>query len=126
MISACEGGLARFRATINASKRRSMGTPTPASAIAESQAAPSTRSAPTGPRFERRPLPTFKSGKLRDYPTFKSDWAEAVDGYFEPSEERHAIRYCVPEDIRPNIERMLNDGGDLEVPRRRVREAQCA
>ena len=59
-----------------------------------------------GPRFERRPLPTFKSGKLRDYPTFKSDWLEAVVGYFKPSEERCAIRDCVPEDIRPDIERM--------------------
>ena len=37
---------------------------------------------------------------------FKSDWAEAVNGYFEPSEEQRAIRDCVPEDIRPNIERM--------------------
>merc|ERR1711989_290488 len=83
-----------------------MGTPTPASAIAESSAAPSTRSAPTGPRFERLPLPTFKSGELRDYPTFKSDWVEAVDGYFKPSKERRAIRDCVPEDIRPDIERM--------------------
>merc|ERR1711989_135838 len=83
-----------------------MGTPTPASAIAESSAAPSTRSAPTWPRFERRPLPTFKSGELRDYPTFKSDWAEAVDGYFKPSEERRAIRDCVLEDIRPNIKWM--------------------
>ena len=37
---------------------------------------------------------------------FKSDWSEAVDGYFKPSEERCAIRDCVPEDIRPDIERM--------------------
>ena len=36
----------------------------------------------------------------------KSDWAEAVDGYFKPSEERRAIRDCMPEDIRPDIERM--------------------
>ena len=43
---------------------------------------------------------------MRDYPTFKSDWAEAVDGYFKPSEERRAIRDCVLEDIRPDIERM--------------------
>ena len=43
---------------------------------------------------------------MRDYPTFRSDWAEAVSGYFKPSEERCAIRDCVPEDIKPNIERM--------------------
>ena len=48
----------------------------------------------------------FKTGELRDYPTFKSDWSEAVDHYFKPSEEQRAIRDCVPEDIRPNIERM--------------------
>ena len=29
-----------------------------------------------------------------------------MDGYFKPSEERRAIRDCVPDDIRPNIERM--------------------
>ena len=29
-----------------------------------------------------------------------------MDGYSKPSEERRAIRDCVPEDIRPNIERM--------------------
>ena len=86
-ISACEERIARLRATINAGKTSSMGMPTPSSTIAESSTAPSTRSAPTGPRFERRPLPTFKSGELRDYPTFKSDWVEAVDGYFKPSEE---------------------------------------
>ena len=78
----------------------------PASAIAETLAVPPTRSAPTGPRFERWPLPTFKSGELRDYPTFKSDWLEAVDGYFKPSEEQRAIRDCVPDDVRPEIERM--------------------
>merc|ERR1712215_136640 len=83
-----------------------MGVAVPASAITVSSAAPLTRSAPTGPRFVRRPLPTFKSGKLRDYPTFNSDWAEAVDGYFKPSEERRAIRDCMLEDIRPDIERM--------------------
>merc|ERR1711867_225029 len=78
----------------------------PASAITESSAALLTISAPTGPRLERWPLPTFKSGELRDYPTFNSDWEEAVDGYFKPSKERRAIRDCVPEDIRPDIERM--------------------
>ena len=51
-------------------------------------------------------MPTFKSGELRDYPTFKSDWSEAVVGYFKPSEEQRAIRECVPDDIRPDIERM--------------------
>merc|ERR1712082_42705 len=104
MISACEDHLARFRATINVGKTSSTGAAT--SAIVESSAAPSTRSAPIGPQFKRRPLPTFKSGELRDYPTFKSDWARAVDGYFKPSEERRAIRDCMPEDIRPDIERM--------------------
>ena len=44
---------------------------------------------------------------MRDYPTFKSDWAKAVTGYFEPSEEQRAIRECVPVDIKPDIERML-------------------
>ena len=29
-----------------------------------------------------------------------------MDGYFKPSEERCAIRDCVPDDIRPYIERM--------------------
>ena len=82
MIRACERQLARFRAAINASKMSS--TEAAASAITESLAASSMRLAPTGPRFERRPLPTFKSGELRDYPTFKSDWVEAVDGYFKP------------------------------------------
>merc|ERR1711867_365708 len=65
-----------------------------------------TRPAPIGPRFERQPLPSFKSGELRDYPTFKSDWLEAGDGHFKPSEERRAIRECVPDAIRPDIERM--------------------
>ena len=84
-ISACEEHIARFRATIN--KTSSMGMTTPAPATTESSTAPSMRSAPTGPRFERRPLPTFKSGELRDYPMFKSDWEKAVSGYFEPYEE---------------------------------------
>ena len=56
--------------------------------------------------FERQPLPAFKSGELRDYPTFRSDWLKAVSGYFELSEERCAIRDCVPDDVRPEIERM--------------------
>ena len=46
-ISACEERIAMLRATIN--KTSSTGTPMPASAIAESPTAPSTRSAPTGP-----------------------------------------------------------------------------
>ena len=54
MIRACEDRLARFRATINAGKTSSTGMPTPASTITESSTAPSTRLAPTGPRFERR------------------------------------------------------------------------
>ena len=29
-----------------------------------------------------------------------------MNGYFEPSEEQRAIRDCVPDDIRPDIERM--------------------
>merc|ERR1711867_197040 len=28
------------------------------------------------------------------------------DGYFKPSEEQRAIRDCMPEDIRPDVERM--------------------
>ena len=56
--------------------------------------------------FERRPLPAFKSGELRDYPTFRSDWLKVVSGYFELSEERCAIRDCVPDDVRPGITRM--------------------
>ena len=100
-ISACEECLTGFRATINASKTSSIGAA--ASTIDGSSAAPSTRSAPSGPRFERRPLPAFKSGELRDYPTFKSDWMKAVSGYFEPSEEQCAIRDCVPEDVRPDV-----------------------
>ena len=114
-ISACERCLARFRATINAGRTSSTGMAT--SAVFESSAAPSTRSAPTGPRFERRPLPTFKSGELRDYPMFKFDWLKAVNGYFKLSEERCAIRDCVPDDIRPKIEKYANNGGDLGVPR---------
>ena len=37
---------------------------------------------------------------------FRSDWLEAVHGYFKLSEERCAIRDCVPDDVRPKIERM--------------------
>ena len=84
-IRACKKRLAGFRATINASKAASMAAAAPTTT--ESTAAPTTRSAPIGPRFERRPLPSFKSGELRDYPTFKSDWLEVVDGHFIPSEE---------------------------------------
>ena len=43
---------------------------------------------------------------MRDYPTFKSDWVKTVSGYFEPSVEQRAIRDCVPDDVRPEIERM--------------------
>ena len=84
-ISACEECLATFRATINAGRTSNMGVAV--SAITESTAALSTRPAPIRPRLEKRPLPAFKSGKLRDYPTFKSDWVKAVDGYFKPSKE---------------------------------------
>ena len=85
-ISACEERIARLRATINASLTSTTGAAPPTPATIESTA-PSTRLATIGPQFERRPLPTFKTGKLRDYPTFKSDWSEAVNGYFKSSEE---------------------------------------
>ena len=107
-ISACEECIARLRATINTSSTGTHSTHSgtlSTSATTESSTAPSTRPA-TGPRFERRPLPTFKSGELRDYPVFKSDWSEVVVGYFKPSEERRAIRDCVPEEIKPDIERV--------------------
>ena len=50
-IRACEERLAKLRATINASKTSSTGAAAPA--IVEPSAAPPTRSAPSGPRFER-------------------------------------------------------------------------
>ena len=53
-ISACEKILAGFQAAIN----KTSGTGT----TIEASAAPATRPAPIGPRFERRSLPTFKSG----------------------------------------------------------------
>ena len=37
---------------------------------------------------------------------FRSDWLQEVNGYFKLSEERCAIRNCVPDDVRPKIERM--------------------
>ena len=80
-IRECEERLAKLQAAIDAS------TEVAVPATTEAAAAPTTSSAPIGPRFERRPLPSFKSGELRDYPTFKADWAEAVNGYFKPSEE---------------------------------------
>ena len=85
-IRACKKRLAGFRATINASKASSTGAAAPATT--ESSAAPTTRPTPIGPRFERRPLPAFKSGELRDYPRFQADWKETVKGYFVPAEER--------------------------------------
>ena len=52
-ISACKELIARFRGTVNAVNTSSTGTTAPASTITESSAAPTTRSTPTGPRFER-------------------------------------------------------------------------
>ena len=69
-IRAYEEQLAKLQAAINASRATSTGAAVPA--VTEAPAAPTTRP-PIGPRFERRALPAFKSGKLRDYPTFKSD-----------------------------------------------------
>ena len=43
---------------------------------------------------------------MREYPTFKADWKETVTGYFEPAEERRAIRECVPKEIKHEVERM--------------------
>ena len=102
-IRACEEQLAKLQAAINASKATSTGAAVPA--VTEAPAAPTTRPL-IGTRFERRPLPSFKSGELRDYPSFKADWEETVKGNFEPAEEHRAIRECVPKDIKPDIVRM--------------------
>ena len=68
-IRACRKRLASFRARINKASNTGAAAP----ATTEASAAPASRPAPIGPRFERRKLPAFKSGELRDYPTFKSD-----------------------------------------------------
>ena len=99
-IRACEEQIAKLQAAINASKATSTGAAMPA--VTEAPAAPTTRPL-IGTRFKRRPLPSFRSGKLRDYPMFKADWEETVKGNFEPAEERRAIRECVPKDIKPDI-----------------------
>ena len=81
-IRACRKRLASFRARINKASNTGAAAP----ATTEAPAAPASRPAPIGPRFERRKLPAFRSGELRDYPTFKSDWTKMVHGYFEPAE----------------------------------------
>ena len=43
---------------------------------------------------------------MREYPTFKADWEETVKGYYEPTEERRAIREQVPKEIKPDIIRL--------------------
>ena len=103
-IRACEEQLAKLQAAINASKAASTGAATPA--VTKAPAAPTMRPL-IGTRFERRPLPSIKSGELRDYQSsFKADWEETVKGNFEPAEERCAIRECVPKDVKPNIIRL--------------------
>ena len=102
-IHVCEEQLAKFQAAINA--KNAANTEAAAPAVTEAPA-PATRPAPRGPGFEKRSLPSFRSGELREYPTFKANWKETVKGYYEPAEERRAIREQVPKEIKPDIIRL--------------------
>ena len=96
-VGACEEKLAGFRAAINATNPKKTEAAAPVTPAA---------SRAIGPKFERQSLPSFKSGKLRDYPTFKKDWQEMVTGNFESAQERRLIRNCVPESVRDEVTRM--------------------
>ena len=57
--------------------------------------------------YNKKNYPVF-SGKYRDYPEFRKYWMECVQPKYEDPYQRHEIRQCVPEIMRPVLRNCNN------------------